>query len=139
MCEQCVTDCLHYGQVLPGWYLIRAQKDGNLMKIHQWGLLRCNDPDFVWTVDPIVDITYGMSDDQVDALPDDQWNLYRKFSNSAEKFEQSLKGDIRSGYSLYKACLEAGYDPEVDGYNLSHWLLHSLAVRVSENVTVKED
>ena len=29
MCEQCLVNPLYFGEVLPGWYLIRARRDGN--------------------------------------------------------------------------------------------------------------
>jgi hypothetical protein len=54
MCEQCLVNPLYFGEVFPGWFLIRARRDGDLMKVGDWGLLECNDPSIIWSVTPII-------------------------------------------------------------------------------------
>ena len=45
MCTFCITKPLHYGEVLPGWFLMKANKDANpdskepSWKAGQWGLI----------------------------------------------------------------------------------------------------
>ena len=65
MCEQCTAKAVGFGSPLPGWYLVRATTDGWMMKDQDWGLVRCNDPDFYWDVTPIPDPYKGMTDEEV--------------------------------------------------------------------------
>ena len=50
---QCCTKSALYGteddcEVLPGWYLVRATVSNDGWNAGEWGLVRSNDPDFIW-------------------------------------------------------------------------------------------
>lgn len=151
MCEQCVakTD-LYRGpdkdEVLPGWYLIRATQDGDFLKKDDWCLVKINDPDFWWQVTPVEDPDWGLTDEQIDALPPDD-KRYEAFDKAAENLEEALNGatedmqNLGESYSkyyhlprfedaglLWEAARQAGYDPKVHGYRFAFWLCHYLAV-----------
>lgn len=54
MCMQCCTKSELYGtggdcEVLPGWYLVRATVTAYGWNAGEWGLVRSNDPDFIWS------------------------------------------------------------------------------------------
>ncbi len=71
MCTQCVVNPIYYGEIAPGWWLMRARKDeGGLdgMKAGEWGIVECNDPTIVFDVTPVV---YNDADQT--------WELYYKF------------------------------------------------------------
>lgn len=71
MCTQCVVNPIYYGEIAPGWFLMRARKDeGGTegMRVGEWGLVECNDPTIVFDVTPVV---YDN--------PDQTWEAYGKF------------------------------------------------------------
>lgn len=49
MCEQCMAGTNSWGEVLPGFVLMRATRDGNTMARGEWGLVVCNDPSFIFS------------------------------------------------------------------------------------------
>lgn len=49
MCEQCLVNPLYFGEVVPGWFLIRARRASDDMKVGEWGLVQVNDPAFTWS------------------------------------------------------------------------------------------
>lgn len=57
MCEQCICETVHCGEILPGWFLVQAKKDGTKgeMKAGMHGLVQCNDPDFRFKTKPYPD------------------------------------------------------------------------------------
>lgn len=88
MCTQCVVNPIYYGEVAPGWWLIRARKDevgDDGMKVGDWGLVECNDPSIVFSVTPVV------YDNDTDT-----YNTYTEFFYNF-MFAPSV------GYRLYKS------------------------------------
>ncbi len=134
MCEQCLAKTVIYvgsnskdGFVLPGYYLVRATQDGNWMQKDDWGLVRCNDPDYVWEITPVIDPFYGLKDEEIDAK-----NVNKKevddFDNAVSHLEDSLDmGQFEHAYLLGVAMREAGYNPTFHGYRSAEWLCHYLA------------
>lgn len=127
MCEQCSTDAVSYGEPLPGWYLMRAQRDGMTWKAQEWGLVECNDPTFVWSATPTPDPVWGMTDEEEEA-----W-FNSRLEGDPELKRASLVGlseldfftAFRScrpntGYRLIVAAMARGYDPETSG-DFCHW------------------
>ena len=105
MCEQCLVNPVYFGEVLPGYNLARARRDGNDWKKGEWGLIKCNDPTYRWMSVPKKDTNYvDIPDDFIDGLTMNQPLFY--------------------GYELVKASLEAGYDGEE---NFEMWLFDHIA------------
>lgn len=128
MCLQCTTDAIFYGDVVPGFGLYKAVKPHP--DFPNWGLIEGNDPTFVWDVTPEVDPEYGWTDEQVNARTDDAWDVW---FDKATEFEKSIMNcGPRSGYDLWKAALEEGYDPEKDGYRISLWLFHKMGEMIRD-------
>lgn len=124
MCEQCATEAVLFrinkstgveeDGPLPGYALMQATQDGLMMKAGQFGLVRCNDPDLIWTIRPIADTP----------LTEDA------YFEGVIVFEEELS--IRHSLSwlhiapdLVQAALKVGYDRAKDG-SFPHWLFNRL-------------
>lgn len=98
MCLQCLVDPYYFGEIAPGWKLIRARKNDHKdheMKAGDWGLLRSNDPDFIWSV-------YPLHIAQFDTATDEEFFIYSK---ALEEFENSLKNSsLNTFVNLVNAC-----------------------------------
>ena len=71
MCLQCSTKAqVVLEEVIPGYTLMAATNDVPKWRKSQYGLVKRDGPDFVWSGEPILDLTDGMTDEQVDALDD---------------------------------------------------------------------
>ena len=113
MCEQCCALTDTYLSPLPGWWLVRASDDGMMMKKNDWGLVRHDDPDFIWSITPWPD-----PGDEAGELSDKWWD-------ECGEFMRSLTSAPREGWLLVEACIKAGYDPEEPGC-VEFWLFDHL-------------
>lgn len=140
MCEQCSAKTKTYGEVLPHWWLVQATQDGNMMKAGDFGLVVCNDPDYIWPADmpPRKDPSFGMSDEEFDNMPDEVGQEWDDFMEYIEKLGKRLDSDPLTGYSLVTAAKEAGWDRNKNGF-LEGWLSHRMAVVVERNPTADDD
>jgi len=139
MCEQCCAETVAYeGEVLPGYLLVRATKDGRVMKKDDWGLVHCNDPAFWWSMTPVPDPTDGMTDEQIDSLRDPQGLIElqdERYFEAAEHLDAALAGKLSQTEShcphfddatrLYEAAKAVGYDRDSDG-RFAFWLCHHI-------------
>lgn len=131
MCEQCYADChtLIEG-VLPNFSLVQAHKDGHFMKKGQFGLVEINDPTFVWDLEPMVGLTFNMSDEVIDSLPNEGpvFEEMMSWFSRVEEFEKQAMSQVHveDGYKLYIDCLAKGYDPKTHGYRIASWLFNFL-------------
>lgn len=107
-----------FGQVLPNWALVRLVdaigefKVGNfVMKEGSWGLTYCNDPSFVFDLDPQIDFT--IKDPEGDPPTEGYWDTH-------EHYCERLQGNVEDGYRLVASCIEAGWNPKEGG--LAAWL-----------------
>lgn len=114
MCEQCVTNSVSITTPLDkeGWVLIQATKDGHFMKKGQYGLVRMNDPDFVWTEKP-----YKEPNENDPAL--DAW------FEAVDRFTNEFASGPLESYEIVKACIRLGYKKKIHG-SFSHWLFDFL-------------
>ncbi len=143
MCELCQAKTQTYGEPLPGWGLVRATAQGELMESGQWGLTQVNDPPFIWTPTPRCDPEYGMAEEQVDAIEVGSAACLDAAAWWGEVllFESALKAKVATGYFLYDACLKArnlqnqrrAYDPAKDGGRIACWLFDYLGQWLAEN------
>lgn len=141
MCEQCNVNPLYFGEPLPGWYLIRARRDGIVMKKGQWGLLQCNNPDFIWDTTPTQDPLFGITDEdeeerRFNTLTDEEKEAAIK--GPPQDLLNALKSDVMTGYELVKACMEMGYEQKVHGY-VASFLNHILAVHIAKTDPTVDD
>lgn len=114
MCEQCCAETETYLSPIPGWWFVRATVDGMIMKAGDWGLVRCNDPDFVWDFIPWPEPEEGI-DEQLESDWFEDWI----------RFDQALECRPEIGWELVNACIKAGYDPKNDGA-VGAWLFNHL-------------
>lgn len=121
MCEQCTADTIFFGSPLPGWFLVRATRDGWFMKKDDWGLVRSNDPDFYWQATPLPDPYKGFTDEEVNASK----ILDKDFLKAYEEFWPKLEGSALAGYKLVRACEQMGYEEKVHG-SVEWWLFDFL-------------
>ena len=113
MCEQCMTECLDVGEVVPGIWIIQAVKDGNKMKAGDYGLVYCNDPFVIWSKRPYPD------PDPLDELHDsDGWAIWYK---DASDFRDKLLLPPETGQLLVGSCVSAGWDKKEHG-DMAYWL-----------------
>ncbi|MBK3780432.1 hypothetical protein G3A43_09355 [Paraburkholderia aspalathi] len=127
MCEQCLTQAtMVVKDVIPGFSLMRATQDGDSWKSGWYGLVEINDPTVVFEGPLLRDLSEGMTDEQINALSDDENINLEAFILAGEKFGEALQLDPCSGYRLVVACMAAGFKPQEDGA-LEFWLLKHLA------------
>ena len=142
MCEQCNAKTAYYvgkntDEVLPGYILVRATKDGNYMRKNDWGLVRCNNPDFIWSITPVCDPLDGLSDKQIDALAKDA-NCCKPYEKAVKSLRKSLdSGSFDYCVSLGEAMKKAGWKPEDDGWG-AEWLCNYLA-KFLKTATVEKE
>ena len=124
MCECCCADAVDYGEVVSGWFLVRARKEGQIMQTGQWGLVFCNGPSVVWTTTPIPNPFEGKTDAEIDALPDDEGWIEK-----AADFQVTGSPDmcLTACWDLVEACRQSGYNPEEHG-DAEWWLFHRMGV-----------
>lgn len=92
MCLQCCAKTIDYGEFAPGWYLVRATvtAEGE-MEAGQWGLVRINDPDIIFSASLEIPETKG------------------PFIPGSESFSDQLHCSPKTGHSLYAALSEVKY------------------------------
>ena len=113
MCEQCVAQTVLYGEVVPGFYLVRATVDGGTMKAGDWGLVECNDPFFIWSGEIIADPTEGMTDEEMNAIDNDDAvhnALEDRFTDGFEPI-RFMDTPVSVGWRLIHGAIAQGYDP----------------------------
>jgi hypothetical protein len=86
MCTQCIVNPFYYGDIAPGWFLIRARREETgVMEIGDWGLVECDNPNIVFKTTPFI---YA-----------DKEKLFDAIGN----FSGEMFTDIEAGYRLYSA------------------------------------
>lgn len=139
MCLQCTAQSVKIVQdVIPGFSLCLATVDTPEWKAGQYGLVECNDPTVIFDGPLARDNTAGMTDDEINALPEDQQSLLDAFLTAGERFEEQLEMDPNTGYRLVCACIENGYRPEEDG-RVAHWLMHHMATKAAALAAPQEN
>ena len=124
MCKQCTAESISYGEVIPGWILVRARKDADEWKAGQWGLVWENDPSFTWSSDPTPDPLFRMPEAQWDAWFEanrDTPAAIRAMESAPDDFEAAFQCAPDIGYGLVTAGMQRGYDPEKSG-DFTGWL-----------------
>lgn len=145
MCEQCFTQSLIWKKpVVPGFFLTLAQKDGWYMKKGWFGLLRCNDPDFVFKALPEKDPAWGREED--DSLDASWYEWYLKAHEFGLELmtligisapDDDINTSLTDCYELGVACKEAGWNPEKHP-RMHEWLFHTIACHIETEKDVED-
>lgn len=129
MCEQCLAATIGWRIFASdkGPILVRATRDGREMKTGQWGLVFMNGPFVIWDTTPIPD----------PGDPPDENDVSLEFEDAEGTFLRALhdfRGDFlmspTEGHDLYLAAIEAGFDPQEDGFEC--WLFDLMGRAVKE-------
>ena len=135
MCEQCLANAIEImEEFLPGWCLVMATTDGHAMMKGDYGLVRCNDPDFVIPIDlkPIPDPAFDFSDEQINVMSKEEFQKVEAFTDLVAGISGMLITDPVTGYELVSACKEAGWDPKIHGWRIEYWLTHQMGKAIAE-------
>ena len=145
MCEQCNANPVSFGEVLPGWVLMRARRDGQEWLKGEWGLVSSNDPTFTWTSTPTPSALFGIEDEDeqqawFDACDKDDPMRERVMEPPPEDFDRAFQCDPALGYDLVRAGMTKGFDP-VEGGLFTHWLfdLFGEHLKTAEMTEVNHD
>jgi hypothetical protein len=136
MCLQCVTNAETIAEdIILGYDLMVSTNDSS----PDWpkgycGLVKCNDPDFIWEGRPIYDPLAGMSDQEINLLADEatEWVGWEEFVNFVSSVTTSFDCDPRTGYNFVKSCTASGYVWEKDG-DVVMWFLNKVGRRLLGN------
>jgi len=118
MCECCCAKCKDIAEILPAWWLVQATKDGEVMKKDDYGLVLINGPSYIWAGIPPKE-----TEDE---------NNYFALMDFCDEIYDCFNSDPLTGHQLVSACLEAGYDPEKDGYHVLYWLMNRIAEKLEK-------
>lgn len=139
MCEQCVAKTEMYlttdstPPIAGAYWLVRATVDGSEMKKDDWGLVTCNDPDFVFTTTPWPNPFFHTSDEEVDMVEELDpvfGKLLDKWDEDVEKFAKEMSKHTRDYWALNSFgeltinCLKAGM-PQ-DTRRVANWLFQHI-------------
>lgn len=106
MCEQCLTNPISFGEIIPGFFLMRARRDGYDWKKGEWGLVEANDPTFIFRITPQIN-------DDVDPI-------------DLIEFRNEFYGCYPdTGYAFCNACKDAGWDSQK--MNVYDWFYNHIA------------
>jgi hypothetical protein len=140
VCEQCQAETKTYGQVAPGWWLIQATKDGDAMKSGDFGLVRINDPEYIWPATLVLteDPGFGLEHDDAawDAATAAHSDQRDRFVEGACELMPHLDGTPASGYNLVLRCMDAGYTKKCGYFHM--WLAGRVAQVIARNPTACE-
>lgn len=97
----CFGDEIIYGEVVPGWYLVRLVNissneyvvNGSLMEEGHLGLTELNDPSFIFAMDPIPWNSQWDNDEEVTPKEDKYWEVYHHYKDR-------LRGDMQACHSI---------------------------------------
>lgn len=139
MCDQCESATLGWA-LFPGWTLVKARLDSDSMKAGDWGLVRQNDPDFVWRkpapgpLDPL----YGLTEEEERKIPkeDPRWETSSKWTRLVDGLKLKPSKGYNSHYpnvyyELVAGGISAGYNPNTDG-NFNFWLFQRMGELVNK-------
>lgn len=151
MCEQCLAKT-DYWELFPGdpvkpndqnqksftnngWALVRATQDGSYMMKGDWGLVRVNDPDVIFTTDPMVDPSQNMSDEEVNALSNEEYHKVDSFYVKLSEFREELEMSPGVGHHLVEKAKQNGYDGST---NFEYWLFTKLGELIQSKPSQQE-
>lgn len=117
----CCGDEEVYSEVFPGWVLVRLvnvdetcniyQVNGFEMKEGSLGLTSCNDPSFVFDLEPLLANPTWEEDDS--DITEEEWNKYLPVMRH---YQSRLFSSVDAGFDLISAAIKVGYMPQEGGF-----------------------
>lgn len=143
MCQQCSARINIWNTPFEHFALGRAtvnehKSDENAMKAGQWCLVACNDPSFIFPVDPRpcpVDNFIIFDSDDFDAPDDFFTNELEKWEEDAEVFSNYLAKQPEY-VNLVLAAKDIGFEATAERFNISafgRWMFHYLGSIIEQN------
>lgn len=129
MCEQCIARTNSWGEVLPGFALIRATADGSIMERGDWGLVQMNDPSFYWPSTPRPDPFYNFTDEQINALTPEQEKEMDFWHEEVEEFIDCLISNQVNISDYEGDILDVDGDLDLPGIHLTEFFRLLLAIQ----------
>jgi len=122
MCELCAAKTIRIGELLPGFLLFRATRDGLRMRAGEYGLVRQDEPFLTWGPVVLADPTPpGLDRFEIEAWMNDTANAeaWGRFDDAAVQFAAAVRAGPRGMgppsfavvAELAAACSEAGWTP----------------------------
>jgi hypothetical protein len=133
MCIQCTTNAkLIFKNIIPGYSLYQATVSVEKWQAGEYGLVRQNDPDYIWVGLPKEDLCQKLTDAEIDQLAKEslEWQSYEQLRDFVQWVTPQFQGKPEQGYFLVQACLKAGYEHS-DG-NVLFWLFNHIAQKVGK-------
>ena len=134
MCLQCTADAQPvfktWHPLLPKsyhggpYYLVRARTGCEDWPSGWYGLVLMNDPEIIWEWTP-----------EPEPKAEDFGAWYKNIDALQKKF---VFGPL-AGHQLVCSCMEAGYDPKVNGYNLLCWLMDYIGKKIKTRKLATEE
>ena len=126
MCEQCVARTNSWGEILPGFALLRATAEGDQMSKGNWGLVQCNDPDFVWGMTPKPNPFYGVDDA---ALDENQQEILSAWEDQVQQFMDACCTNEHLVVDWEGATMDSNGDPDLPRFFLTPVVKLMLAIQ----------
>lgn len=128
ICKECYPGGKDIGNIAGVFYL--CEQNGQYFILAGQG--HNGDNILTWGGKPFPDPMESLTDEQIDAMPDDQFNkAVFKAENILQKTNMKMEPYI--GYQLVTACKEKGiYNEKRDGINFPLWLFHLCGVLINE-------
>jgi len=135
MCLQCISKAeTVLNDAVPGYTLMVATLDTDHWRKGEWGLVNSNDPDFIWSGDPLINPIMFMTEKELEQVPktDPLWDAVSLCDQRVEEIEKRFRAAPMIGYKFVQACLRAGYDPNVHGERIVLWFIDHVARKIAE-------
>jgi hypothetical protein len=116
-------DEILWGEIFPGIYLIQGGKEKDFtqnfiannnipLKEGRFGLTINNDPFLIFSESPINNPYMDWSESDIDNMHEDQFKDLIRILEVYNKFNSEVNGHVNDMVTLYKACVESGYDKQ---------------------------
>jgi len=136
MCLQCLTDSYDICEIFSGWLLARAQKSYEDKESKSWlkgqlALIRMNDPDIIFSVEPIKDPAFYLNETEAEKYYDENelgMDKFDEISHLVYTINNEMKCNPIVGYKLVSAAITNGYD--FKQMNFEFWLMQKMAEAV---------
>lgn len=128
MCLQCLAKSkMIYENIFPGYFLVK----GTVEVKNEWpkgwyGLVQCNDPDFIWEEKITPNPYHGLTGKEINKGSKSLHDKYHRWSKMLDSIKDDFcecQADPMTSYQFVSACMKAGYRPKRDGFNVMHWFV----------------
>lgn len=119
--------------VLPGYSLYQFTKDTTGWPVGWYAIVEGDDPEFVFRGPVLLDPCAGLTEDDLDVMPEypEGYDDFKAVAEELSAVGVQFTSPWRT-YMFVKACVDSGYDPEKDGYEMGFWLTNHLAEKINE-------